>query len=256
MSLSQPSFETGLIPIDDEPGNLIFVTPISACSKRMIFSASGVPVIHSMPAYISSEFSRNEFLPAEDLRKSEKNLREEVFKNAISISQSTLMYRTIEDFTADWLQETESTLKIFRTLTDASLGQHVTPDGRSLGFLAWHITLALGEMGERSGLHVAAPGENAPMPNCAKKIASMYLTAARSIADEVQKQWTDTTLREEVEMYGEKWKRGFVLTSLLMHQTHHRGQMTVLMRQAGLNVPGVCGPSREEWARWGMPAMK
>ncbi len=166
------------------------------------------------------------------------------------------MYRTIEDFTADWLRETKSTLKIFRTLTDASLGQQTTPDGRTLGFLAWHITLALGEMGERSGLHVAVPGEDAPMPDSAKEIAGMYLTAARSIADEVQKQWTDVTLGEEVEMYGEKWKRGFALASLVRHQTHHRGQMTVLMRQAGLNVPGVCGPSREEWARWDMPAMK
>ncbi len=164
------------------------------------------------------------------------------------------MYRTIEDFTADWLRETKSTLKIFRTLTDASLGKQVAPDGRSLGFLAWHITLALGEMGERSGLHVAAPGDDAPMPDSAKDIAGIYLTAARSIADEVQIQWTDAMLGEEVEMYGEKWKRGFALASLVRHQIHHRGQMTVLMRQAGLNVPGVCGPSREEWAQWSMPA--
>jgi uncharacterized damage-inducible protein DinB len=56
-------------------------------------------------------------------------------------------------------------------------------------------------------------------------------------------------------MFGEKWKRGFAFASLLRHQTHHRGQMTVLMRQAGLRVPGVCGPAREEWARLGMPAM-
>jgi hypothetical protein len=30
--------------------------------------------------------------------------------------------------------------------------------------------------------------------------------------------------------------------------------MTVLMRQAGLRVPGVCGPSLEEWALFGAPA--
>jgi uncharacterized damage-inducible protein DinB len=38
------------------------------------------------------------------------------------------------------------------------------------------------------------------------------------------------------------------------HQAHHRGQMTVLMRQAGLTVPGVYGPAREERAQWGTPA--
>jgi len=29
--------------------------------------------------------------------------------------------------------------------------------------------------------------------------------------------------------------------------------MTVLMRQAGLDVPGVYGPARQEWAAYGVP---
>jgi uncharacterized damage-inducible protein DinB len=58
----------------------------------------------------------------------------------------------------------------------------------------------------------------------------------------------------EIPMYGEKWTRGFTLYVLIAHQSHHRGQMTVLMRQAGLKVPGVCGPSKEEWAAYGMAA--
>jgi uncharacterized damage-inducible protein DinB len=29
--------------------------------------------------------------------------------------------------------------------------------------------------------------------------------------------------------------------------------MTVLMRQAGIKVPGVYGPAKEEWAAYGMP---
>jgi uncharacterized damage-inducible protein DinB len=165
------------------------------------------------------------------------------------------MYRTINDFMEDWRRETLSTLRVFRALNDASLTQKVTPDGRSLGFLAWHITLSLGETGERAGLNVMAPAEDAPMPSNAHDITDAYQSAAQSIADQVQEHWSDTTLGEEVEMFGQKWKRGFALASLLRHQTHHRGQMTVLMRQAGLRVPGVCGPAREEWVRLGMPAM-
>ena len=45
---------------------------------------------------------------------------------------------------------------------------------------------------------------------------------------------------------------GLTLQVLVVHQAHHRGQMTVLMRQAGLEVPGVYGPSRQEWAAYGM----
>ncbi|MCK6259572.1 DinB family protein [Fictibacillus sp. KIGAM418] len=47
-------------------------------------------------------------------------------------------------------------------------------------------------------------------------------------------------------MYGEKWENGLTLYILNCHQIHHRGQMTVLMRLAGLKVPGVYGPSIEE----------
>jgi uncharacterized damage-inducible protein DinB len=164
------------------------------------------------------------------------------------------MYRTVQDFLDDWKYETEATLKIMHALTDASLGQKVTPEGRSLGFLAWHIVLTLGEMGSKAGLTVRCPAEEAPQPSQAKEIAETYEPAAKSVADEVRSKWADSSLLDEVEMYGEQWKRGAVLSSLVTHQAHHRAQMTVLMRQAGLKVPGIYGPSREEWAQFGMPA--
>ncbi len=78
--------------------------------------------------------------------------------------------------------------------------------------------------------------------------------AADSLAHEIRTTWEDAELEVEDDMYGEQWPRGKSLAALLNHQTHHRGQMTVLMRQAGLQVPGVYGPSREEWAVYGMPA--
>ena len=56
-------------------------------------------------------------------------------------------------------------------------------------------------------------------------------------------------------MYGETWSRGMTLFYLILHQAHHRGQMEVLMRQAGLKVPGIYGPAREEWAAFGIPAL-
>ncbi len=164
------------------------------------------------------------------------------------------MYRTVQDFLDDWKYETGATLKIMHSLTDSSLGQKVTPEGRSLGFLAWHIVLTLGEMGGKTGLTVRCPAEDAPQPSTAAEIAATYETAANSVAEEVRTKWADTSMLDEVEMYGEQWKRGYALSSLLAHQTHHRAQMTVLMRQAGLKVPGVYGPSREEWAQFGMPA--
>jgi len=166
------------------------------------------------------------------------------------------MYRTINDFTDDWRRETALTLKVYRKLSDASVTQRVTHEGRSLGFIAWHIVLMIGETARRTGLSAPFLPDDAPMPMHAAVIAEAYHTAAGLLGDEVREHWNDASLLEEVDMFGEKWKRGFALSALLRHQTHHRGQMTILMRQAGLTVPGVCGPSKEEWAQWGMPAMK
>ena len=65
--------------------------------------------------------------------------------------------------------------------------------------------------------------------------------------------WDDATLAVEDDMYGMQWKRGMTLAVLINHEIHHRGQMSVLMRQAGLTVPGVFGPAKEEWAELGAP---
>jgi len=163
------------------------------------------------------------------------------------------MYRHVDDFLKSWAYETEATLKIFRVLTDASLAQPVAPGGRTLGFLAWHIVVTLPEMMKHAGVPVVGPAEDAPQPALAEMIRQ-FETSARALAEGVKQRWTDDMLAESIPMYGQQWPRGNMLLSLIVHQTHHRAQMTVLMRQAGLKVPGVYGPAREEWAALNMPA--
>lgn len=164
------------------------------------------------------------------------------------------MYRTIGDFVLDWKYESGATLKILQSLTDKSLSQRISDEGRSLGFLAWHLVLTLPEMGSKMGLQVTGPAEESEQPTRASEIATAYDISARSVLEAVQRVWNDGILEEKIEMYGEMWKRGDALSSLVRHQIHHRAQMTVLMRQAGLKVHGIYGPSREEWAEMGMPA--
>ena len=165
------------------------------------------------------------------------------------------MLRRIEDFKKDWEYEAEATGKVLNALTDESLSQKVTPDGRSLGFLAWHLTQTLPEMLGHVGLKIDGPSHDQECPTSASEIASTYEKAAKSVTKEVTENWNDETLLEKDNMYGETWARGVTLFALIAHQAHHRGQMTVLMRQAGLRVPGVYGPAKEEWAAMGAPTM-
>jgi uncharacterized damage-inducible protein DinB len=164
------------------------------------------------------------------------------------------MYSEINDFLTHWDAESKGTLRYFDQLTDASLSEFTGGPHRTLGRLAWHITVTIPEMLARTGLAVSGPDPEAPVPSKAAEIRSAYERATMSLTEQIQKNWTDATLKVEDEMYGEMWTRGHTLRALVVHQTHHRGQMSVLMRQAGLKVPGIYGPSFEEWAQYGMPA--
>lgn len=164
------------------------------------------------------------------------------------------MYHTIEEFVNDWKNEVGLTQKVLDTLTDESLNQQVTAEDRTLGRIAWHIVTSLDEMITRTGLTFEAAKHETPVPSTAKDIADSYRTSSENMLAAIKEHWTDESLKEMDDMYGEQWPKGLTVSVIISHQTHHRGQMTVLMRQAGLKVPGVYGPAREEWSAFGMEA--
>ena len=164
------------------------------------------------------------------------------------------MYTSLASFHASWQYESESTQKLLDRLTDASLSHTLYPGGRTVGRLAWHIAQTIPEMLHRTGLVVSGAGEHDAVPTHAADIAAAYRTAAASLSEQLGAHWTDSTLLETDDMYGETWPRGMTLDVLIKHQTHHRGQLTVGMRQAGLVIPGMYGPAKEEWSAMGIAA--
>jgi len=164
------------------------------------------------------------------------------------------MFRQIQDFKEAFQHESESTLKILKNITNVALNDKPYDNIRSIQRLVWHITITIGEMLGKAGLTIDCPEEHSTPLNNINAIYKTYETAAKSVLKQVEKNWSDSDLLDEVEMYGEKWKKGIVLTVLIKHEAHHRGQLTALMRLNNLTVPGVYGPSKEEWAEWNMAA--
>ncbi|MDR3602943.1 MAG: DinB family protein [Desulfosporosinus sp.] len=162
------------------------------------------------------------------------------------------MISSLAAFFSTWEEEAESTQRILAALTDDSLKQPVTTSDRTLGRIAWHIVTTIPEMLSKTGLVFESIKEDAPLPNTAKIIADSYREVSKAMLTAITNQWNDQTLFEERPMYGQTWTIGATLTALINHEIHHRGQMTVLMRQAGLIVPGIMGPSREDWSHLGM----
>ena len=158
------------------------------------------------------------------------------------------MIRTIADFLERWKEEADSTLKVITNLTDDSL-QKGAPGTRTLGRLANHLVETLSEFPNKLGLPIE---EENIVYKSVNELTAAYKHASDRLLTAVADNWQDDTLEKETNMYGELWKNGVSLYYLIAHQTHHRAQMTTLMRSFGLRVPGIYGPSQEEWKELNM----
>ena len=158
------------------------------------------------------------------------------------------MYTSVTEFVEDWARESGNSLKVERALTDASLPQKSDPEANSLGKIGWHMCVMIGLTASAAGLSVDAPPRGSEPPATAAAIADAYEKAARSLQEQASARLKDEQLAGEIQLFGRTMKLAAALQGLIRHQIHHRGQMTILMRSAGLAVPGVYGPSREESA--------
>ncbi|GGE76520.1 DinB family protein [Priestia taiwanensis] len=155
------------------------------------------------------------------------------------------MFQTVEGFMKTWKYEASVTEKVLDTLTDESLSQEITADHWNLGQLAWHIVVAAPFILSATGLKIDWEMKSTP-PSSAKAIADEYRAMSAALLTAAEKQWTDEDLTIISEFSGYTMTNALFLMTTLSHQNHHRGQMSVLMRQAGLKVPSIYGPTKEE----------
>lgn len=154
------------------------------------------------------------------------------------------MYRQVDDFLQEWSNASKGTLQVLQALTDDKLAQSIVEGHSTLGWLGWHLVGAAGYFSYLAGLKVPMIRQEDPVPATAAEIVTAYESVANGIKEEVAKLSNDDLL-EVVNGFTAPMSKGALLRVLIDHQTHHRGQMTVLLRQAGLPVPGVMGPTKE-----------
>jgi len=154
------------------------------------------------------------------------------------------MYRVAEDFVQDWAIASKGALKVMQAIPDDKMGVAIIEDHNSLGWLSWHLIQVAGAFGHFAGLQIPAPGPDMKQPETMAEITDMYEQVREAYKKEAAT-LTEEQLLEEVPALGGTMKRGALLRLVITHQTHHVGQMTVLLRQAGLSVPPVMGPTKE-----------
>lgn len=164
------------------------------------------------------------------------------------------MYTSVEQFKKDYAWERDLTSKVLRNLTDESLSTCKSSDDPQTNIcqLGWHIATAQDAILGQAGLKIHNPAKGswvAPEGTTAQSIAETYDKASQDVLEQVG-QWSDSDLNTVKNFFGMEWPLGAALTATIHHEIHHRGQLSVMMRQAGLTVPSIYGPNKEETAEF------
>ena len=164
------------------------------------------------------------------------------------------MYRKINDFISAYQLESGNTNKVFRSIDTAKKDEKVHKNIRSAARLAWHIVQTQSEMMSMTGLAESDDLKEKGIPPDFNSIIDEYNKHTEMLLSAVKSKWQDEELEDNMDFFGEQWPKGFLLQSIITHEIHHRAQLTVVMRLLDMPVPGVYGPSREEWVKYNMPA--
>ena len=150
-------------------------------------------------------------------------------------------------------QETPTTRRVLERVPDHQLAWRPHEKARTLGELALHVAMLPGGVAElvASPSPAQAPQFTDPSP---KSAAELIPALDRSIAKAMQVLggMDDATLAATWRlMQGDRElfaiPRVAMLRSVMLnHWYHHRGQLTVYLRELGVPIPSIYGPSADE----------
>jgi uncharacterized damage-inducible protein DinB len=160
---------------------------------------------------------------------------------------------TVTDIQQELEQEAQATRRVLERVPEDKLGWKPHPKSMTLGQLAMHVANlpgAIAELAAGSSFDVTTP-----IPRPGASSTSQVLTLfdeSLARARKVLSAMNDAALGAPWRMMKgdrELWsipRGGFIRSVMLNHWYHHRGQLTVYLRQTGALVPAVYGDSADE----------
>ena len=149
-------------------------------------------------------------------------------------------------------QEAQTTRRVLERITDEHLGFCPHPKARSLGELAMHIAWVPGAVAELAMNDVVQAQRIVdPVPQSTAEVLTAHdesVAKAKKIltgvSDEVLlSSWT--IMNGDRELFSEP-KLGILRSIMLNHWYHHRGQLSVYLKQLDVPIPSIYGPSADE----------
>src|SRR6185295_13049114 len=149
-------------------------------------------------------------------------------------------------------QEAQTTKRVLERVPDAHLGWKPHAKSMTLGQLAMHIAIVPGGVAEAAAQpQIQVPGFPQPSPARASELVPMLedsVKKARQVLgtmDDAAMMATWRVLDGEREVLAMP-RIAFLRSIMLNHWYHHRGQLSVYLRQLNVPVPSIYGPSADE----------
>ena len=159
------------------------------------------------------------------------------------------MKNELDLFKETWEHENTKTVKLLESLPRDQYDFRPDPEARSLGELAWHLaepeaygTFAI----ERGAFSREARPPGIERPRKVEELGPAFQRVHRDAVERVNKVRPDDLDRSINSFTGQPITvRNVLWDFMLLHGIHHRGQLSLLSRQAGAHVPPIYGPTRE-----------
>lgn len=158
----------------------------------------------------------------------------------------------IDSFLQELEHEAQTTRRVLERVPDNQLGWRPHPKARSLGELALHVAGTPGEVAKLAAqAEIQPPDFTDPVPASASELVPALddsIATARRLLGTMD----DATLNGmwRVKRNGHEilaMPRSALLRSIMLnHWYHHRGQLSVYLRELGVAVPSIYGPSADE----------
>ena len=149
-------------------------------------------------------------------------------------------------------QEAQTTRRLLERINDDHLTWRPHAKARTLGELALHVAMVPGAIAELAMQDQAqAPKFVDPSPNGSKEILATHddsiakaMQTLSGVSDErLKSPWR--LMQGDRELFSQP-KLALLRSIMLNHWYHHRGQLSVYLKQLDVPIPSIYGPSADE----------
>jgi len=159
------------------------------------------------------------------------------------------MKNELETFIDIWDRESAKTKALLESLPADQYDFRPDPEGRSLGEMAWHVAEPEGwgsSSIERGGFSRDNRPPGMDRPETTREMPAAYERLHRDALDRLRKLKIDDLDRTITFFNGRPIAiRNVLWDFMLLHAIHHRGQLTLLCREAGGKPAVMYGATRE-----------